>query len=186
MHMETLHHKSYSKEPVKYLILRVCKVTIHFEAVTLKPNRWQLRARNIRTTNWTKMVTQQAQNISITLIQRRSNVFDVGPALYTSYTNVFCLWGWAQEKKTITDLTGFSGLIHLTKSWGHFSYWYCCWSIIGVWSLWTVGVVVIISVNSSAGSSLLLNACSPHAIRIAVGYELWIPARGEHVTQCLF
>ena len=35
--------------------------------------------------------TQQAQNICVTCIQRRPNVFDVGPALYKCYTNVFCL-----------------------------------------------------------------------------------------------
>ena len=99
MHMETLHHKSYSKEPVKYLILRVCNVTIHFEAVTLKPNRWQLRARNIRTTNWTEMVAQNAQKFCITFIQRRPNVFDVGPTLYKCYTNVFVFAGMSPGKK---------------------------------------------------------------------------------------
>ena len=33
-------------------------------------------------------VTQQAQNIYITFIQRRPNVFDVGPTLHKWYTNV--------------------------------------------------------------------------------------------------
>ena len=37
--------------------------------------------------------TQQTQNIRITFIQRRPNVFDVGPTLYKCYTNVLCLPG---------------------------------------------------------------------------------------------
>ena len=36
---------------------------------------------------------QQTQNICITFIQRRPNVFDVGPTLYKCYTNVLCLLG---------------------------------------------------------------------------------------------
>ena len=36
---------------------------------------------------------QQAQNICITFAQRRTNVFDVGPALYKCCTNVLCLLG---------------------------------------------------------------------------------------------
>ena len=34
---------------------------------------------------------QQTQNICITFIQRRPNVFDIGPTLYKCYTNVLCL-----------------------------------------------------------------------------------------------
>ena len=34
---------------------------------------------------------QLKQNICITFIQRRPNVFDVGPTLYKCYTNVLCL-----------------------------------------------------------------------------------------------
>ena len=46
--------------------------------------------------NWsefsnTSVTTQQTQNICITFVQRRPNVFDVGPALYKHYTNVLCL-----------------------------------------------------------------------------------------------
>ena len=33
------------------------------------------------------------QNICITFMQRRLNVFDVGPTLYKCYTNVLCLLG---------------------------------------------------------------------------------------------
>ena len=37
--------------------------------------------------------SQQTQNICITFVQRRPNVFDVGPTLYKCYTNVLCLLG---------------------------------------------------------------------------------------------
>ena len=36
---------------------------------------------------------QQTQNNCITFIQRRTNVFDVGPTLYKGYTNVLCMLG---------------------------------------------------------------------------------------------
>ena len=36
---------------------------------------------------------QQTQNICITFVQRRPNVFDVGPTLYKCYTNVLRLLG---------------------------------------------------------------------------------------------
>ena len=35
--------------------------------------------------------TEQTQNICMTCVQRRPNVFDVGPTLYTCHTNVLCL-----------------------------------------------------------------------------------------------
>ena len=38
------------------------------------------------------LYTQQAQTICITFIQRRTNVEDVGPALYKCYTNVCVCW----------------------------------------------------------------------------------------------
>ena len=34
---------------------------------------------------------KQTQNIGITFVQRRPNVFDVCPALYKCYVNVLCL-----------------------------------------------------------------------------------------------
>ena len=37
-------------------------------------------------------ITQHAQNICITFIQRQLNVFDVGPTLYKCYTNVCACW----------------------------------------------------------------------------------------------
>ena len=43
--------------------------------------------------NYSSMNTQQTQNICITFVQRRPNVYDVGPTLYKSYTNVLCLLG---------------------------------------------------------------------------------------------
>ena len=39
------------------------------------------------------MNTKQTQNICIQFVQRRPNVFDVGPTLYKCYTNIFCLLG---------------------------------------------------------------------------------------------
>ena len=36
---------------------------------------------------------QQTHSICITFVQRRPNVFDVGPTLYKCYTNVLCLLG---------------------------------------------------------------------------------------------
>ena len=38
-------------------------------------------------------LTQQTQNICITFVKRRPNVFDVGPTLYTCYTNRCSLLG---------------------------------------------------------------------------------------------
>ena len=38
-------------------------------------------------------VSQETQNICITFIQRRPNVFDVGPTLYKCNRNVLCLPG---------------------------------------------------------------------------------------------
>ena len=37
--------------------------------------------------------TQQTQNICITFVQRRPNVFDVGPTLYKCYTNMLRFLG---------------------------------------------------------------------------------------------
>ena len=48
---------------------------------------------NIGLTFGQHVSSQQTQNICITFIQRRPNVFDVGPTLYKCYTNVLCLLG---------------------------------------------------------------------------------------------
>ena len=39
--------------------------------------------------------SQQTQNICMTFVQRRSNVFDVSPTLYKCYTKVLCLLRYA-------------------------------------------------------------------------------------------
>ena len=60
--------------------------------------------------------TQQAQNICITFVQRRPNVFDVGPTLYKCYTNVLWLLGsltqlhgLASESERITKAASLHG-----------------------------------------------------------------------------
>ena len=50
---------------------------------------------------------QQTQNFCITFIQRRSNVFDVGPTLYKCYTNVLCLLGYGRCNLSFTNLSMF-------------------------------------------------------------------------------
>ena len=52
-----------------------------------------------------RMVSQQTQDICITFIQRRPNVFDVGPTLYKCYTNVLCLlgWRWARAPASVSS-----------------------------------------------------------------------------------
>ena len=37
---------------------------------------------------------QQTQNMCITFVQGRPNVFDIGPTLYKCHTNVLCTYGW--------------------------------------------------------------------------------------------
>ena len=48
------------------------------------------------------MHTQQTQNICITFIQRRPNVFDVGPTLY-KVIQMFCVH-WVSKFKMLKDL----------------------------------------------------------------------------------
>ena len=43
------------------------------------------------------MHAQQIQNICITFVQRRPNVFDVGPTLKKCHTNVICLLGGVND-----------------------------------------------------------------------------------------
>ena len=47
--------------------------------------------------------TQQTQNICITFVQRRPNVFDVGPTLYKYYANVLRLLDIAPKNHAICD-----------------------------------------------------------------------------------
>ena len=60
------------------------------------------------------VLTQQTLNICITFVQRRPNVFDVGPTLFKCYTTVLCLlgryvvfnfhdWPWTLDKWTSTS-----------------------------------------------------------------------------------
>ena len=53
--------------------------------------------------------TQQTQNICITFAQHWSNVSDVGPTLYKSYTNVLCLLGIYRNLRKSASLIIFSG-----------------------------------------------------------------------------
>ena len=46
-------------------------------------------------------LSRQAQNMCITFIQRRPNVFHVGPTLYKCYTNVLCLLGWMSVRLSV-------------------------------------------------------------------------------------
>ena len=74
-------------EEVRYLILFIfinMKFIFNFSAI--------LTNSLIRPSLSVNM-TQQAQNICIIFIQRRPNVFDVGPTLYKCYTDVLCLLG---------------------------------------------------------------------------------------------
>ena len=48
------------------------------------------------------MNPQQTQNICITFVQRRPNVFDAGPTLYKCYTNVLCLLDQPWRVYTLT------------------------------------------------------------------------------------
>ena len=48
----------------------------------------------------TSCFSQQTQNICITFVQRRPNVFDVGPTLYKCYKNVLCLLGLNAAQRT--------------------------------------------------------------------------------------
>ena len=49
---------------------------------------------NVNDISHVRNYSQQTQNICITFIERRPNVFDVGLTLYKCYTNILCLLGW--------------------------------------------------------------------------------------------
>ena len=66
----------------------------------LSPQRlWWNVMENSSEENWRDIFhdlkSQQAQNICITFVQRRPNLFDVGPTLYKCYTSVLSLLGFA-------------------------------------------------------------------------------------------
>ena len=52
--------------------------------------------------------SQQTQNICITFVQRRPNVFDVGSTLYKCHTNILCLLGCRPS---------YEGGIHFVSPW---------------------------------------------------------------------
>ena len=58
-------------------------------------------------------LSKQTQNICITFAQRRPNVFDVGPTLYKSYTNVLCLLEYTS--RSLTKLHCFGPVQNLDK-----------------------------------------------------------------------
>ena len=68
-------------------------------SLILVNTQWILvtRASCYRLAKWSGVkysyAAQQTQNICITFMQCRTNVEDVGPALYKCYTNVLCLRG---------------------------------------------------------------------------------------------
>ena len=73
-----------------------------------------------------KSTIPSKQNICITFVQRRPNVFDVGPALFKCYTNVLCLLGIddniIRDRKTFQVNTGHSPnaasmLAHRLQRW---------------------------------------------------------------------
>ena len=49
-----------------------------------------------------KCDTQQTENICITFIQCRTNVEDVGKALYKCYANVLCLLGMCMYEAPVS------------------------------------------------------------------------------------
>ena len=62
-------------------------------------------------------IIQQAQNICITFVQRRPDVFDVGPTLYKYHTNILCLLGTASVAVGEVTFVGhlFSHLLRMVK-----------------------------------------------------------------------
>ena len=60
-----------------------------------------LRCSNGVLQQYIESVTQQKQNICITFIQRRPNVFDVGPTLYKCYTNICVCWDIQQRHDVV-------------------------------------------------------------------------------------
>ena len=77
-----------------------------------------------------KSIAQKTQNICITFVQRRPNVFDVGPTLYKCYTNVLCLPGYGLAwQEHLGHYTGYSRC-------GPTSTWRQRHLAVAPWSLW--------------------------------------------------
>ena len=60
--------------------------------------------------------SQQAQHICIKFVQRRPNVFDVGPTLYKCYTNVFVFAGCVIFHVSTRKVKS-GGNTHITMHW---------------------------------------------------------------------
>ena len=80
------------KDSFKWLHVTPPSQKIQLCHKSLPQKRWIERA--LQLLNWRFFLSsQKTQNVCITFIQRRPNVFDVGPTLYKCYTNVLCLPG---------------------------------------------------------------------------------------------
>ena len=66
--------------------------------------------------------SQQTQRICITFIQRRPNVFDVGPTLYKCYTNVLCLLGCPPSSDLNINICKYL-CSNLTNIFSHLNLW---------------------------------------------------------------
>ena len=62
------------------------------------------------------MAPQQTQNICITFIQCRPNVFDVGPTLYKCHTSILCLLGYTECHVPDPSYSDFEPCFHNIKS----------------------------------------------------------------------
>ena len=76
---------------------------------------------------------KQTQHIFITLIQRRPNIFDVGPILYKCYTNVLCLL-WPRWRHHTN--------IHMISTYHHISHWVAQ----SLWKQWPSAVLLYVEI----------------------------------------
>ena len=72
-----------------YLIF---SITIHYDSLHLFFSGW-VKFKMNTLTRPTGCKTNKDKTFVITFVQRRPNVFDVGPTLYKCYTNVLCSLG---------------------------------------------------------------------------------------------
>ena len=122
--------------PFRRIWCELRSVTARTQQICLNPHHRQC---------WTKVVTQQTQNICITFVQRWPNVSNIVPALYKCYwsTNVLCLLG----RHFATSSWEFTGLCRYVTGIFLFSLKSvaCWWSnhlratsqnkVMGIWSL---------------------------------------------------
>ena len=120
-----------------FVCLSVYRIGIQTFFLRFVSRLWHFRIR-IQYTNTVADVppcsAQQTQNICITFIQRRPNVFDAGPTLYKCYTNVSRLLGdwlfkcprstlWEQLGAYVISIDYFRILLQPTGGVGHVSCW---------------------------------------------------------------